>query len=65
MTHEDAVSELRTVAGHQLDGELVETFVAMFERDGALAGADFDDADYETELAFEARVRKMAQPSLG
>jgi len=65
MTHEDAVSELRTVAGHQLDSELVETFVAMFERDGALAGADYDDADYETELAFEQRVRKMAQPSLG
>jgi putative nucleotidyltransferase with HDIG domain len=65
MTHEDAVSELRDIAGHQLDSELVETFIAMFERGGAVAVTDYDDADYETELAFEQRVRKMAQPSLG
>lgn len=64
MTHEDAVSELRTVAGHQLDGELVEKFIAMLERDGALAGGEYDDADHETELALAQRVRKMAQPSV-
>lgn len=60
MTPEDAMSELKKVAGRQLDGELVERFIALLERDGP---AFAQDADFDTELAFEQHVRKMAQPS--
>ena len=48
------------IAGRQLDAELVESFIAMLQRDGP---AFAQDADFETELAFELRVRKIAQPS--
>ena len=34
MTPQDAMAELRRVAGRQLDGELVESFIAMLEREG-------------------------------
>lgn len=61
MSPEEAMGELRSVSGQQLDGELVETFVALLEREGPTFG---QDADYKTELDFERRVRKMAEPSL-
>jgi putative nucleotidyltransferase with HDIG domain len=65
MTPQDAMSELRRVAGRQFDGELVESFIAMLERDGPVTSSHGDDADFEAELAFERRARKIAQPSLG
>ncbi|MFI4993440.1 MAG: HD-GYP domain-containing protein [Solirubrobacterales bacterium] len=65
MTPQDAIAELRRVSGRQLDGELVESFIAMLEREGPVTSAHGDDADFEVELAFERRARKIAQPSSG
>jgi putative nucleotidyltransferase with HDIG domain len=63
MTPQDAMAELRRVAGRQLDTELVESFIAMLERNGPVTLADGDDADFGAELAFERRARQIAQPS--
>jgi putative nucleotidyltransferase with HDIG domain len=65
MTPQDAMAEMRRVSGSQLDGELVELFVAMLKREGPLTFINADGADFEAELAFERRVRQMAQPQLG
>src|SRR4029077_8898601 len=64
MTPQDAISELRRVAGRHLDTELVESFIEMLQRDGPATAAGGDDADFAAELAFERRVRQMAQPKL-
>jgi putative nucleotidyltransferase with HDIG domain len=64
MTPQDAMTELRRVAGRHLDGELVESFIEMLERDGPTTAAGGEDADFAAELAFERRVRQMAQPKL-
>jgi putative nucleotidyltransferase with HDIG domain len=63
MTPQDAMAELRRVAGRQLDAELVNAFIAMLERDGPVTTVD--EADFEEELAFGRRAHKIAQPSLG
>ena len=62
MEPDDAIGELRRVAGRQLDAELVDHFITMLEREGTTFGRR-EDADFETELAFERRVRTMAQPA--
>jgi putative nucleotidyltransferase with HDIG domain len=62
MTPQDAMGELRKIAGGQLDAELVESFISLLEREDPTFA---QDADFETELAFEQHVRKIAQPSHG
>ncbi len=63
MTPQDAMTELRRMAGRQFDGELVNSFVAMLEREGPAKLASGDEADFEAELAFERRARAIAQPT--
>lgn len=63
MTPQDAIAELRRVAGRQLDAEIVDAFIAMLERDGPVTFAHGDDADFEAELAFERRARALAEPA--
>ncbi|HEY2632733.1 MAG TPA: HD domain-containing phosphohydrolase [Solirubrobacteraceae bacterium] len=63
MTPQDAIAELRRVSGRQLDSEIVDTFIAMLEREGPVTFAHGDDADFEAELAFERRARALAQPA--
>ena len=54
------MTELRNAARNgQLDGELVERFIAVLEREGATFG---QEADFEAQFEFERRVRKMADP---
>lgn len=64
MIPQDAIAELRRVAGRQLDAEIVDAFIAMIEREGPVTFAHGDDADFEAELAFERRARALAQPAL-
>jgi putative nucleotidyltransferase with HDIG domain len=65
MTPKDAIAEMRRVSGRQLDGDLVERFIGMLEREGPVITVHGDDADFEAELAFGRRARKIAQPPLG
>ncbi|HWJ50990.1 MAG TPA: HD domain-containing phosphohydrolase [Solirubrobacteraceae bacterium] len=65
MNPQDAMAEIRRVAGRQLDSELVNAFIAMLERDGPVTFAHGDDADFEAELAFGRRAKKIAQPPTG
>jgi len=60
MTPEEAMAELQRGAENgQLDAELVDTFIALLQREGPTFA---QDADFETELDFERRVRTMAEP---
>jgi putative nucleotidyltransferase with HDIG domain len=54
VSHELAVAELRRVAGTQLDGNFVELFIEIVERDGVGFG-HATDADMEAELRAERR----------
>lgn len=63
MTPQDAIAELRRVAGQSLDEDLVRSFVAMLEREGPVAFTEGAKASFETELAFERRTRALAAPT--
>ena len=61
VSSEEALVELRRVAGSQLDPVVVEVFVEMIERHG-VAFRHTDEADFEKELAFDRRVSDYARP---
>ena len=63
VSSEEALAELRRVAGTQLDPIVVDTFVEMIELHG-IAFRHTDEADFERELAFEARVKDYARPKV-
>jgi len=59
----EAVAELRRVSDAQLDGHLVELFIKVLER----KGVNFhhgDDADFESELDLDRRIREYAAPKV-
>ena len=58
VSSEEALAELRRVAGSQLDPLVVDTFVEMIERHG-VAFRHTDETDFERELAFERRVKRL------
>jgi hypothetical protein len=59
VTSQTAIAELRRVSGTQLDGDIVEIFVAiLLSKDVAYRHGE--DADFETELALDRRVRDYA-----
>ena len=63
VSSEEALAELRRVAGSQLDPIVVDTFVEMIEHYG-VAFRHTDEADFERELAFERRVSDYARPKV-
>jgi HD-GYP domain-containing protein (c-di-GMP phosphodiesterase class II) len=59
-THE-AMQELRRVAGKQLDARFVEVFIELLEgKDVSFQHGEA--ADFEKELALEARIEETAHP---
>jgi HD-GYP domain-containing protein (c-di-GMP phosphodiesterase class II) len=62
MSSYDAIVELRRVAGKQLDARFVEIFIELLEgKDVSFQHGEA--ADFEKELALEARIEETASPS--
>ena len=61
VSSDEALAELRRVAGSQLDSLVVDGFVEMIENHG-VAFRHSDETDFERELAFERRVEDYARP---
>jgi putative nucleotidyltransferase with HDIG domain len=64
MSSYDAIVELRRVAGKQLDARFVEIFIELLEgKDVSFQHGEA--ADFEKELALEARIAETASPGDG
>jgi putative nucleotidyltransferase with HDIG domain len=61
MSSADAIRELRRVAGKQLDAHLVEIFIELLEGKD-ISFQHSEAADFEKELALEARIAETASP---
>jgi len=62
MSSHDAMVELRRVAGKQLDARFVEIFIELLEgKDVSFQHGEA--ADFEKELALEARIEETASPA--
>ncbi len=61
MSQQDAIAELRRVAGKQLDAEYVETFIELIEADD-VSFQHVDSSDFEKELSLESRIAVTASP---
>jgi putative nucleotidyltransferase with HDIG domain len=60
----EAIQELRRVAGKQLDARFVEIFIELLEgKDVSFRHGE--EADFEKELALEARIAETANPGVG
>jgi putative nucleotidyltransferase with HDIG domain len=60
----EAIQELRRVAGKQLDARFVEIFIELLEgKDVSFRHGE--EADFERELALEARIAETANPGVG
>jgi HD-GYP domain-containing protein (c-di-GMP phosphodiesterase class II) len=64
MSSADAIAELRRVAGKQLDARFVEIFIELLDAKG-VSFQHSEAADFEKELALEARVAETASPDGG
>ena len=62
MSSHDAIQELRRVAGKQLDTRFVEVFIELLEGDD-VSFQHGEAADFEKELALEARIAETASPA--
>jgi putative nucleotidyltransferase with HDIG domain len=59
----EAIQELRRVAGKQLDARFVEAFIELLEgKDVSFRHGE--EADFERELALEARIAETASPGI-
>jgi putative nucleotidyltransferase with HDIG domain len=64
MSSHDAIVELRRVAGKQLDARFVEVFIELLEgKDVSFQHGEA--ADFEKELALDARIAETASPGEG
>jgi putative nucleotidyltransferase with HDIG domain len=57
----EAIQELRRVAGKQLDARFVEVFIELLEGED-VSFRHGEEADFERELALEARIAETASP---
>jgi putative nucleotidyltransferase with HDIG domain len=61
VSKQEAIDELRRVAGGQLDAHLVEVFIGLVERQ-VVGFRHNDAADFERELNLQRKVRAYAEP---
>lgn len=59
----EAIQELRRVAGKQLDARFVEIFIELLEGED-ISFRHGEAADFERELALEARIAETASPGV-